>query len=92
MKTYCAVIKDSKNELTHWKYIRREKKNGKWRYYYEKDNLRLNVGKTEKYNPTFDFYGAKVPAYLIKSRETNDKYMSVDKKPTIEQELVISYM
>ena len=81
MKTYCAVIKkDSKNELTHWKYIRREKKNGKWRYYYEKDNLRLNVGKTEKYNPTYDIGGTKATAYLIKSRETNDKFESVDKK------------
>jgi hypothetical protein len=25
------------NDLTHWKYIKREKVNGKWRYYYKDD-------------------------------------------------------
>ena len=30
----------SDDELMHWKYIKREKKNGKWRYYYDvKDAL-----------------------------------------------------
>lgn len=36
-KTYVAVQRSGQkqNELTHWKYIRKEKKNGKWRYYYK---------------------------------------------------------
>lgn len=77
---YVAVQRTGeKNELKHWKYLRREKKNGKWRYYYEKDNSMLNIGKTEKYNPTYDIGGTKATAYLIKSRETNDKFESVGK-------------
>ena len=37
---YRAVTKeDPKNELTHWKYIDREKKNGKWRYTYDKQKV-----------------------------------------------------
>ena len=37
---YRAVQKKEPNsELTHWKYIDREKKNGKWRYTYNKENV-----------------------------------------------------
>ena len=41
---YKAVIKsDPSKELTHWKYIKREKVNGKWRYYYDKDAVKKDV-------------------------------------------------
>lgn len=37
---YRAVQKKEPNsELTHWKYIDREKKNGKWRYTYDKQKV-----------------------------------------------------
>lgn len=44
-KTYVAVQRSGQkyNELTHWKYIKREKKNGKWRYYYDRDSLKADV-------------------------------------------------
>ena len=35
---YYAIQKKSSDELTHHKYIKKEKKNGKWRYYYEGKN------------------------------------------------------
>ena len=31
----------SDDELYHWKYIKREKVNGKWRYYYHEDDKKL---------------------------------------------------
>lgn len=31
---------DDKNALKHWKYIKREKVNGKWRYYYDTSSLK----------------------------------------------------
>ena len=31
------------SELTHWKYIKREKKNGKWRYTYDKEKIDKDV-------------------------------------------------
>ena len=36
-KTYIAVQRSGQkeNELTHYKYIKREKKNGMWRYFYD---------------------------------------------------------
>ena len=39
MKRYYAVVKRTKpsDELRHWKYVKREKKNGKWVYYYNED-------------------------------------------------------
>ena len=47
-KTYVAVQRSGQkqNELTHWKYIRKEKKNGKWRYYYDKESLKKDVDNT----------------------------------------------
>lgn len=37
MKDYTAVVKrKDSDELRHWKYIKREKVNGKWKYYYKK--------------------------------------------------------
>ena len=47
---YRAVHKgDANSELTHWKYIDREKKNGKWRYTYNKENVdkAVNYAKQE---------------------------------------------
>ena len=40
MSNYYAIHKTKKNDaLMHWKYIKKVKKNGKWRYYYSmKDN------------------------------------------------------
>ena len=47
---YRAVTKeDPKKDLTHWKYIKREKVNGKWRYSYDKENIdkAVNYAKQE---------------------------------------------
>lgn len=36
------------DELYHWKYIKKVKKNGKWRYYYDKEQLKDDLGFDEK--------------------------------------------
>lgn len=47
---------DDKNSLKHWKYIKREKVNGKWRHYYDDSELRkyakgaVEQNRTEKNN------------------------------------------
>ena len=43
MSSYYAVTRsDSKtDELKHFKYIKRVKKNGKWRYYYDESSNKL---------------------------------------------------
>lgn len=46
-KQYYAIHKKDSNELTHWKYIKREKgSNGKWKYYYDKESLQKDVSNT----------------------------------------------
>lgn len=40
MERYYAVVRTgSENELQHWKYIKRIKVKGKWRYFYDKEEL-----------------------------------------------------
>lgn len=36
------------DELYHWKYVKRERVNGKWRYYYDVDQLKDDVGITAR--------------------------------------------
>lgn len=36
------------DELYHWKYIKRERINGKWRYYYDVDQLKDDIGITAR--------------------------------------------
>ena len=52
MDKYVAVIRRKPGEdIEHWKYIKREKKNGKWRYTYDKDSASSDVKKKqEKYD------------------------------------------
>ena len=76
-KYYGAVRNRNRNdELTHWKYVYKEKKNGKWRYY--KDDMDKDDNQSEFYvktkgNPR-DKYGTyehgsgtgRSPEYIIK--------------------------
>lgn len=57
-RTYYAVHRGNTNdEIMHWKYIKKIKKNGKWRYYYdtsELDKYKNNEVETkEKGNKTY---------------------------------------
>ena len=36
--------KDKSNSLQHWKYVKRVKKNGKWKYYYDHEQLKDDLG------------------------------------------------
>ncbi len=43
--------KVSDQDIQHWKYLRREKTaSGKWRYYYEKDDAKLNSDKADGFS------------------------------------------
>mgnify|MGYP007111676905 CR=1 FL=1 len=78
-------------ELYHWKYIRRERVNGKWRYYYEKDNNRITTthvtskssyesdGRIEYGDGTVVDNGPQ-SEYRIASDKTKGVEVEVDKK------------
>ena len=78
---YRAIVKRKPNdELQHWKYLRREKKGDKWKYYYESDTNGLHVGKTEKSQSTVDVFGKKIDMYTVSSPETFNKPVPVTKE------------
>ena len=38
-----GIVPVSDDVLMHWKYIKRVKKNGKWRYYYDEESLKRDI-------------------------------------------------
>lgn len=74
-KTYVAVQRSGQkqNELTHWKYIKREKKNGKWRYYYDRDSLKADVKDKLGYDEKERFEKAN-EAYEKAGKDMQSKY------------------
>lgn len=78
--TYCAVVRrDSSNELQHHKYIYKEKKNGKWVYYY-KDDMFDDDGVKEGYAKTKGKPGSKYGTYEHGGSHGNPKYTIKVKK------------
>lgn len=72
---YRAITKeDPQKDLTHWKYIKRAKKNGKWRYYYDKERLKDDLGfnKREEYKTAEQTYDKALDTYRKKARDTRD--------------------
>lgn len=45
---YKGVIMSTGNELKHWKYIKKEKVNGKWRYYYNVGDMQEDMQKAKE--------------------------------------------
>lgn len=57
----------SGNELKHWKYVKRERVNGKWRYYYDVDQLKDDIGVDE-----LKSYNSAKNKYEIAQEKYND--------------------
>lgn len=85
---YRAVTKeDSEKDLTHWKYIKRVKKNGKWRYYYDKrknmydvssrdyDTKMKQIAKSKEWQ---DIVSRNDPEYVKTLEDGSKKYLIDD--------------
>lgn len=57
------------DELYHWKYVHKEKVNGKWRYYYEIDKHKEDIKASVK-----DAMGYDEKARLAVTKEGHDEY------------------
>ena len=91
---YVAVTKEEpQKDLTHWKYIKREKKNGKWRYYYDRDtnpydtnsyDYEKKIKEIENTQEWKDIVARNDPYYVVTDKNGNKKYLIgdylVDKK------------
>lgn len=49
-----AFYEVSDDELMHWKYIKREKKNGRWVYYYNQSELDAAKAEADRTTKAFD--------------------------------------
>lgn len=79
----------SDDELYHWKYIKREKVNGKWRYYYHEDDKTLK----DKLSETAD--NLKDYAIVQKTRDVlgyDEKAYAEYAKTNADTGLVSSYV
>lgn len=70
---------NTNNELTHWKYIKREKVKGKWRYYYDyksvKKDIKSAVTKTKtSIEKTVASVKNKIHKYVAKVPTEGDEY------------------
>lgn len=74
---YYAVVRRSDDDIKHWNYIKREKVNGKWRYYYDDSELRkFDQGASET---TTNKYGNRVETNETVYKQTNDLFDKGDK-------------
>lgn len=85
---YRAVnASDPANELTHWKYIKKKKVDGKWRYYYDTDEIkkytRGNVEIAKGYS-TDGSGGTNQWKYTKKYTQSNDLLDSVTKNTIVD--------
>lgn len=80
MQQYYAVVRrDSSDELQHHKYVHKEKKNGKWVYYY-KDDMHKDDMHSELYKKTKGKPGSKYGTYEHGGTLGNPKYTIKVKK------------
>lgn len=72
MEQYYAVVRTGSNdELKHWKYIKKKKVNGKWRYFYDQ-------GEVDKYkNQQKQQYTTKDGTFVTKQYKDSNKLMSL---------------
>lgn len=69
----------SDDELMHWKYIKREKIKGKWKYYYDYKSLKKDV------KSTLNSIGKKTSKLVTSGKKTLSKYVNKPVKNTISK-------
>lgn len=74
---HSAVNESSEDELMHWKYIKKEKIKGKWKYYYDYKSLKKDV------KSTLSNLGKKSSKLVTSGKKTLSKYKNNPVKNTI---------
>lgn len=91
MKSQCFVVRSSQcdNELQHHKYIKREKVNGKWRYWYKVAEERVRNGSDKAVNGVKDVIGyderSRMRAAVKSNNDAVTKYQSSKTKENAER-------
>lgn len=74
---HSSVVEMPEDELMHWKYIKKEKVNGKWRYYYDYKSLKKDI------KSTLNSIGKKTSKVVSSGKKTLSKYIDKPVKNTI---------
>lgn len=92
MNDYVAIVKRTDDdELRHFKYIKREKKNGKWVYYYDQSQLDKYKNNTNESTGPMAVYdkgqGFRDKDYTYKTQyRQSDKLFNTKKTTTMESD------
>lgn len=70
----CCGKTDKKNELLHWKYIKREKVGDKWRYYYDESKGKLNPSSKSDNKSSTSSENAKSSKETKDAKESNSGF------------------
>ena len=76
---HSSIDEMSEEELMHWKYIKREKVKGKWKYYYDYKSLKKDV------KSTLNSVGKKSSNLVNSGKKTLSKYVNKPVKSTISK-------
>ena len=76
---YSSIDELSDDELMHWKYIKREKINGKWKYYYDYKSLKKDV------KSTLNSISKKSSKLVNSGKKSLSKYVNKPVKSTISK-------
>lgn len=76
---HSSIDEMSEDELMHWKYIKKEKVKGKWRYYYDYKSLKKDV------KSALNSIGKKTSKLVKSGNKTLSKYVNKPVKSTISK-------
>jgi hypothetical protein len=76
---HSSIDETSDDELMHWKYIKKEKVKGKWKYYYDYKSLKKDVKATLK------SVGKKSNKVVVSGKKILSKYVNKPVKSTVSK-------
>lgn len=76
---HSSIDEMSEDELMHWKYIKKEKVKGKWKYYYDYKSLKKDV------KSTLNSIGKRTNKLVGSGKKTLSKYVNKPVKSTISK-------
>lgn len=76
---HSSIDEMSEDELMHWKYVKKEKIKGKWKYYYDYKSLKQDV------KSTLNSIGKKTNKLVSSGKKTLSKYVNKPVKSTVSR-------
>lgn len=82
---------NSNSSLQHWKYIKRVRVNGKWKYYYDADQLKKDLGVTARKEANRAHDKAMLTDSAYKLSTDNLKAAQENAKKNVKTKIIATY-